>query len=157
MRIGITGHRGLTTELEAQVRQLLEDALPNAASSTITLVSCIADGPDSWLAEIALKRGAQLEVIVPADQYRDGLPEWHHPTYDRLFDRATAVHRTGHLESEETAHLAGGELLVDHIDKLFAVWDGLPARGQGGTADVVAYARQRGVPIEVIWPKGARR
>ncbi|MFE4970949.1 hypothetical protein ACFRAR_02385 [Kitasatospora sp. NPDC056651] len=120
-------------------------------------MSCIADGPDSWLAEIALKQGAQLEVIVPADRYRDGLPDWHHATYNRLFDRAAAVHRTGHVESDEPAHLAGGELLVNHIDKLLAVWDGLPARGLGGTADVVAYARRRGVPVEVLWPEGARR
>ncbi|MGW7583211.1 hypothetical protein ACWGKU_30600 [Kitasatospora sp. NPDC054768] len=157
MRIGITGHRGLTAELEAQVRQLLEDALPSEDPSTLTVVSCIADGPDSWLAELALKRGGRLEVIVPADQYRDGLPARHHPVYDRLFNSATAVHRTGHLESDETAHLAGGELLIDHIDKLVAVWDGLPARGQGGTADVVAHARRRGVPVEVLWPKGAHR
>ena len=40
---------------------------------------------------------------------------------------------------------------------LVAVWDGQPARGLGGTADVVAYARQRGVPMEVIWPQGATR
>jgi hypothetical protein len=33
---------------------------------------------------------------------------------------------------------------------LIAVWDGLPARGLGGTADVVAYAKQCGRPVEVI-------
>ncbi|MFE7591961.1 hypothetical protein ACFU6K_21385 [Kitasatospora sp. NPDC057512] len=157
MRIGITGHRGLTAKTETQVRQLLEDALPKRESANLTVVSCIADGPDSWLAEIALKRGGRLEVIVPADEYRDGLPEWHHPVYDRLFDSAAAVHRTGHVESDEPAHLAGGELLVHHVDKLLAVWDGLPARGQGGTADVVALARRHGVLVEVIWPEGARR
>jgi hypothetical protein len=29
--------------------------------------------------------------------------------------------------------------------------------GLGGIADVVAYARQRGVPVRVIWPEGASR
>jgi hypothetical protein len=46
---------------------------------------------------------------------------------------------------------------VDRSSVLVAVWDGQPARGLGGTADVVAYARQRGVPMEVIWPRGATR
>jgi len=32
-----------------------------------------------------------------------------------------------------------------------------PARGYGGTADVVAEARQRGVPLTIIWPEGASR
>jgi hypothetical protein len=36
-----------------------------------------------------------------------------------------------------------------------AVWDGLPARSYGGTADVVEYARQRNIPVQVIWPAGA--
>ncbi|MFG2848970.1 hypothetical protein ACGF12_38390 [Kitasatospora sp. NPDC048296] len=157
MRIGITGHRGLTTEVEGRVRQLLEDALARENPNELTIVSCIADGPDAWLAEIALERGAQLEAVIPADQYRDGLPQWHHPTYDRLLEFATAVHRTGHVESDEAAHMAGSELLVQQVDKLLAVWDGLPALGYGGTADVVAYARQHGVPVEVLWPQEARR
>ncbi|MFJ9840331.1 hypothetical protein ACIRYZ_07665 [Kitasatospora sp. NPDC101155] len=157
MRIGITGHRGLTTEVEGQVRQLLEDALARENPNELTIVSCIADGPDAWLAEIALERGARLEAVIPADQYRDGLPQWHHPTYDHLLEVATAVHRTGHVESDEAAHMTGSEILVQQVDKLLAVWDRLPARGYGGTADVVAYARQRGVPVEVLWPRGALR
>jgi hypothetical protein len=31
-------------------------------------------------------------------------------------------------------------------DELYAVWDGKPARAHGGTADVVAYAREQGTP-----------
>ncbi|MFI9328592.1 hypothetical protein ACIGZJ_13730 [Kitasatospora sp. NPDC052868] len=157
MRIGITGHRGLAPKVEEQVRQLLEGALAGEDSSLLTVVSCIADGPDAWLAEIALGRGGRLEVVIPAEQYRDGLPEWHHPVYDRLLNGAVAVHQTGRVESDEAAHMAASELLVQQVDKLLAVWDGLPARGFGGTADVVAYAQQRGVAVEVLWPQGARR
>jgi hypothetical protein len=38
-----------------------------------------------------------------------------------------------------------------------AVWDGKPARGYGGTADVVADAKTRGIPVTIIWPPGATR
>ncbi|MBV6695766.1 hypothetical protein KV557_01335 [Kitasatospora aureofaciens] len=157
MRIGITGHRGLTAEVEGEVRRLFEDALAGEDAGGLTVVSCIADGPDSWLAEIALERGGRLEAVIPADRYRDGLPEWHHPVYDRLLGSATAVHRTGRVESDEAAHMAGSEVLVRQVDKLLAVWDGLPARGYGGTADVVSYARRLGVPVEVLWPQGTHR
>ena len=51
----------------------------------------------------------------------------------------------------------GGRAVVDRSSVLVAVWDGQPSRGLGGTADVVAYARERGVPVEVIWPEGASR
>jgi hypothetical protein len=51
--------------------------------------------------------------------------------------------------------MAGGRAVVDRSDVLMAVWDGQPARGLAGTADVGAYARERGVPVEVIWPEGA--
>lgn len=53
--------------------------------------------------------------------------------------------------------MAGGRVVVDRSARLLAVWDGQPARGHGGTAGVVAYARKRGVPVEVIWPEGAAR
>ena len=47
--------------------------------------------------------------------------------------------------------------MLARADRLFVVWDGKPARGYGGTAGVVAEARQRGVPVTVIWPEGASR
>ena len=53
--------------------------------------------------------------------------------------------------------MAASKLMVDEADELYAVWDGKPARGYGRTADVVAYARDRGTPVRVIWPDGAER
>ncbi len=53
--------------------------------------------------------------------------------------------------------MAASKLMIDHSDELYAVWDGKPARGYGGTADVVAYARAHGTSVHVIWPPGAQR
>jgi hypothetical protein len=53
--------------------------------------------------------------------------------------------------------MAASRLMIDTADELLAVWDGQPARGHGGTADVVAYARSHGKPVHVIWPAGAER
>lgn len=96
-------------------------------------------------------------MVIPAHEYREGLPQWHHPEYDELIQRATDVHHTNLVESTSSAHMAGSELLVGLVDELIAVWDGNPARGYGGTADVVAYAERMGVPVRVLWPAGATR
>jgi hypothetical protein len=47
--------------------------------------------------------------------------------------------------------------MLDMIDQLIAVWDGQPARGHGGTADVVNEAHQHQLPVTVLWPHGASR
>ncbi|MGY3204135.1 hypothetical protein ACVW19_004650 [Streptomyces sp. TE5632] len=60
-------------------------------------------------------------------------------------------------ESTSEAHMAGSEILVDLSGELLAVWDGKPARGFGGTADVVSYAERSGTPVRVLWPEGATR
>ncbi|MFD9817060.1 hypothetical protein [Streptomyces sp. NPDC059080] len=157
MRLGITGHRGLSADVERQVRSLLSAALEAYDGSGLCGISCIADGPDAWFAEAVLARGGRLEAVVPAEDYRAGLPAFHHVTYDALLSRAAEVHRTGMRESTEQAHMRGSEILVGLSDRLLAVWDGQPARGYGGTADVVAHARRTGVPVEVVWPEGATR
>ncbi len=156
MRIGITGHRGPSADVEQQVRRLLTDALDEQGGDLVG-VSCIADGPDSWFAELVLDHGGHLEVVIPAEQYRESLPADHHPLYDRLMRTASEVHHTGMTSSDPAAHMAGSEILVGLSDLLLAVWDGKPAWGYGGTADVVAYAEHCGVPVRVLWPEGAER
>lgn len=157
MRIGITGHRGLSDEVSAAVRRLLEAAVREQTAEDLTAVSCIADGPDAWFAELVLAHGGRLEVVVPAAEYRESLPEAHWPLYDELMSRASEVHETGMTASDSAAHMAGSEIVVGLADQLFAVWDGKPARGFGGTADVVACAERSGVPVRIVWPEGASR
>ena len=50
MRIGITGHRGLSQEVEQRVRQLLEETIREFDATELVGISCIADGPDAWFA-----------------------------------------------------------------------------------------------------------
>ena len=53
--------------------------------------------------------------------------------------------------------MEASKAMIDQADELLAVWDGQPARAYGGTADVVAYAREHSTPVRVIWPHGAER
>jgi hypothetical protein len=157
VRVGITGHRGLPEESEDLVKRAIRSTVDRYPTSGLVAVSCIADGPDTWFAQAVLNHGGSLEVVVPAAQYRESLPEWHHREYDGLIQHAADVHETGLGESDSHAHMTGSEILVGLVDELVAVWDGQPARGYGGTADVVRYAERTGVPVSVIWPQGASR
>jgi hypothetical protein len=157
-RIGITGHRGLPTETASIIDKAIRKAIDeHLADGHLVGVSSLADGADAIFARAVLDRGGELEVIVPAEEYRAGLPADHHKTYDELFEAATKVERLPFVESTSDAHMAASERMLDMVDELFAVWDGLPARGHGGTADVVNEARRRLIPITILWPEGASR
>jgi hypothetical protein len=120
-------------------------------------VSSLAGGPDQLFARTVLDLGGTLEVVVPAEQYRDGLDPDEQHGYDELVAKAEHVERLPFVESTELAHLAAGQAVVDRSERLVAVWDGKPARGTGGTADIVSYAHQKGVPVAVLWPESATR
>lgn len=154
--IGITGHRGLSPSTARLVDQALRDALSDYGAS-ITGVTALADGADQLFARAVVDQGGLLEVIVPAAQYRDGLPADSHAEYDDLLGHAIRVHQLDFTQSTSQSHMAASELMISMISELFAVWDQQPARGRGGTADVVAHARDQERPVRIIWPDGATR
>ncbi len=155
-RIGITGHRGLSAPTARLVAHALRDALADHGAS-VTGVTSLADGADQLFARAVLDQGGQIEVIVPAARYRDGLPAETHPDYDDLLRHANMVHRLEFIESTAESHMAASKLMISMISELFAVWDQQPARGYAGTADVVTHAHECGRPVRIIWPDGATR
>jgi hypothetical protein len=156
-RVGVTGHRMLPAGTARLVQLALRERLAQLAGSALVGVSALADGADQLFADAILALGGSLEVLVPASRYRDALPADCRPAYDRLIARAQTVERLTYQHSTDEAHMAAGRWLVERCDVILAIWDGRPSRGLGGTGDVVAYAWERGVPVEVIWPLGARR
>lgn len=155
-RIALSGHRGLSARTERLVDKAIREAL-SGCGPAVTGMSCLADGADQIFAQAVLDAGGQIEVVIPAERYRQGLPPEAHAEYDRLLAHAVAVHRLPFTESTSEAHMAASTFMLKTADLLWAVWDGQPARGYGGTADVVASARENGVPVRVIWPDGASR
>ncbi len=154
-QLAITGHRGLSAELEEEIDQLIRAAV--AETGDVVGVSCLADGADAVFAQAVLDAGGSLVAVLPAAEYRESLPEDYRPVYDRLLARAGKVVQLPFVTPDPQAYMEAGKRMVDESDSLLAVWDGQPGRGPGGTADVVAYARSRGVPVTVLWPEGAIR
>jgi len=157
IRIGCSGHRSLAAHTTELVGQALDEYLAAYSDAGFVGISALADGADQLFARAVLSQGGGLHVIVPSNQYRDGLPASTHDAYDALLSQAESVETLPFQESTEEAHMAAGQAMLSECDRLVAVWDGLPARGYGGTADVVALARGLGLPVDVIWPAGASR
>jgi len=155
-RIAVSGHRGLNTDTASLISQAIREKL-SGQPDNVTGLSLLADGADQIFARAVVDSGGTLEVIIPAEEYRAGLPAEAHTEYDDLLARAVAVHLLPFVESTSESHMAASKLMVDQADELYAVWDGKPARAYGGTADVVAYARDHSTPVDVIWPAGATR
>ncbi|MBO0801788.1 MAG: hypothetical protein J2P25_01755 [Nocardiopsaceae bacterium] len=155
-RIAISGHRGLPAPTARLVDEAIRTSLARHAPD-LTGISCLADGADQIFARAVTDLGGTLEAVIPAAEYRAGLPTDSQAGYDDLSAKAVTIRRLPFTQSTSESHMAAGKLMIDAADELYAVWDGKPARGYGGTAHIVAYAREHGIPVRVIWPEGARR
>ena len=158
--IGFTGHQGLPPATVELVQGELRSKLTREAQRDEMLVgvTTLAPAADQLFARVMLEVGGFLYVVVPARLYRSQFEdEDAKEEYDRLYAQAIWCPELDYGPSTMRAHMEGRREVVHCSNMLLAVWDGQPARGHGGTADVVEYARRRGVPVEVIWPEGATR
>ncbi|WP_344151672.1 hypothetical protein [Kribbella yunnanensis] len=120
-------------------------------------VTCLAKGADQIFAQAVLDSGGQLTVVLPSLNYREAkVKPANLARFDDLLSRADVVYMPFD-EAGRTAYMAASEELVSRSELLVAVWDGKPAGGYGGTADVVEHARTLGLPVHIVWPEGAER
>ena len=158
MKVGVTGHidlkdkAGLVDDMGAAVERLLLALKRGRYPQTLihlSVVSALAEGADRVVAQELLRRGAELEVVLPlpADDYEldfestKGRAEF--TTLRREARRETVMPPA---ESRDSAYLLCGYEIVERSDVLLAVWDGKHAHGKGGTGDVVAYAPRASCP-----------
>jgi hypothetical protein len=156
-RIGFTGHQRLTTATRRAVAAAVSDLLARSTEPLVGLTS-LAEGSDQVFALSTLAAGGQLHVVIPCQGYEKTFATIDaRDTYAALLSLATEAVTLPYPEPSEEAYLAAGHRIVDQCDTLIAVWDGLPAVGKGGTADIVQYAQQQRTHSRVIWPRGAER
>ncbi|WP_405490810.1 hypothetical protein [Nocardia sp. NBC_00511] len=157
-RIGVTGHMNITADsiplIYAEISRLLADA---GDPAELVGVSCIARGADSVFAQAVLDAGGRLEVVLPSRNYRQRKvnPD-HADLFDTLVSRAANVRVMDFDEAGAEAYEAANEAVVGTCDRLIAVWDGKTGE-QGGTGTVVELARNRSLPVDIVWPDGALR
>ncbi len=151
--VGFSGHRQLTdpaaaTRAIAAALTSLREEVPGEWVG----LSSIATGSDQLFAGQLADLGMSWHAILPlppTDFQRDfSTAGWEN--VELLLNRAEHVSIINSSGSREDAYLDCGMQTVDGSDVLIALWDGKPAHGKGGTADVVAYAMSIGKPVLVI-------
>jgi len=154
--VGISGHQSLPqaalAPILSEVRRILAGAGPGLVG-----VTSLAAGADQFFAREVLAAGGRLHAVLPSHRYEDTLTGADRSSYQELLAQATSVETLPYPDPSEEAFYAAGRRIVDLCGQLVAVWDGKPARGLGGTADVVSYAQQVGRRTHVVWPVGVVR
>jgi hypothetical protein len=155
--VGITGHQEIPDVIIPFVRTGIEAILKDLENGWIG-VSCLAAGADQLFARAVVQAKGELHVVIPCAGYeRTFLQARDLMAFRDLVRSATSVTRLDYQQPSEDAFLDAGRTVVQMSQVLVAVWDGKEARGRGGTADIVAYARDRGLAVKIVWPDMAQR
>jgi hypothetical protein len=146
------------TTLEQGAAGLGTQVEPNDIRNGLQVVSALAEGADRMVAAVGLAHGAALVAVLPfsrAAYLQDFAGEQSRQDFIGLLAKAAEVveldGRTTSDESRNAAYSAVGEAVVARSDLIFALWDGRPPNGPGGTSEIVDYARHRGCPV--LWFK----
>lgn len=139
--IGITGHQSLDHPRNWDwVRTQIGNVLCRVPSPWQGL-SSLAKGADQIFADLVITSGSPLAVVLPNEKYEQTFaPGSERELYRGLLKQATQVVTLSGASSEQESYFTAGKRIVDQSDELIAVWDGAPAKGLGGTGDIVAYA-----------------
>jgi hypothetical protein len=146
MTIGVSGHQSLAADRTTWIKDNFRKALIDHHASKG--VSCLAAGTDQLFALTLLELGLELDVVTPCDNYQSVFSDVTSKSlYSDLYDRASGHYRLPFTSPSEEAFLRAGERVVDLSDLMLFVWNGKPAAGLGGTADIVKYAASKNVPF----------
>jgi hypothetical protein len=167
LRVGVTGHRdiaadhpGLTTEIANALEYITQLLASNPGrvrpgDIVLTVVSSLAEGADRLVAREVLNRypGSKLEVVLPLpreDYCRDFSSPASVSEFDEFMEKCPDYDVVQAAETREQAYELAGRAVVDRSDAMIVVWDGEPARGRGGTAEIYSYAERWQKPILLI-------
>jgi len=161
IRIGVTGHRILAEpdKIDRGVEEALGRVEELFPGESLSVVSALAEGADRIVAWRVLAR-ARACLVVPlplaeSDYIRDFASEESRAEFSTLLKRASRIERMPPAPARDQAYEAAGEYVLNNSDVLLTIWDGRPAQGVGGTADIVSRARVR--KLRIAWVHASNR
>ena len=149
--VGFTGHRELSepNQMASQIDLVLNRL--SDISGPLAAVSSLAKGADLLFLDVVARRKLPLWLMLPFPLARFekdfSTPDWE--KIKPYFKAALQFEEITGAASDNEAYMEAGEKIVEEADIVVAVWDGKPAAGLGGTADIVEYARELEKPL--IW------
>jgi hypothetical protein len=146
---GVTGHRDLVeddkTKIEDAISKLLHKYIQKFPNTDKILLSALAEGADILVADIAIKLGISLHVILPYEE-EEYLKTFTDTTeierFKRLLSQASKVKIINSNEKKDSTlnnYQFAGYKIADESDILIALWDGNFNGKLGGTSDIVKY------------------
>ena len=151
----VTGHRDLPQREINHVKAALRQEIVKAIADGFTcFMSGFAEGVDQYFAEIVLEMrnsnpALELVAVIPYQKRLDSLREkkW---TYEMLEECADVVVIRDEYQPSVYSHR--NRYMVEHSDRVIAVYDG---REKGGTAGTIRFTHVlkkelREIPVGVI-------
>jgi hypothetical protein len=151
-KVGITGHQRLPSPMDWDWVSAQLNATIARVPPPVVAISSLAIGADQLFAEAVLTAGGTLEAIIPFDEYVDTFQNGDRVKFRKLRELSCRVEVLARVGSDEECYFAAGKRVVDLSDLVVAVWNGKPAEGLGGTADIVRYAVGQGKRVIHINP-----
>jgi uncharacterized phage-like protein YoqJ len=150
MIVAFTGHRPdklggykLPNSTYLRVCQKIDAKLKELKPEKV--ISGMALGIDQWAAFIAHKQKIPFIAAVPFFNQECKWPQSSQETYRKLIKLAVEIVIVSEGGYSAAKMQIRNEWMVDHCDKLIAVWDGT----DGGTGNCVKYARA--IKKEIIY------
>jgi hypothetical protein len=156
VKIGITGHRALVDreKIITGIEHALHFIAGHYPNQSWMVYSSCAEGADRLVVDRIRLFNPDYRLVIPLplsiDDYLQDftLPQSRLDFLQRVEQAAEIIPPQNPLPRPE-CYSASGQAILSDSDVLIALWDGWATRGPGGTAEVVASARQRALPL--IW------
>jgi hypothetical protein len=165
--VGVTGHRlgrleesaiaDISRRADLVLRAIMA-AGGDVAPASFRLVTGLADGADSIVADRALALGWTLNVVLAfeRDDFACDFAEGEaRVAHEKRLAGAEAVFALPGRRDEAgsgAAYERVGRTVLAQSDLLIAVWDNEPARGPGGAAQIAAEAVLQNMPVILVEP-----
>jgi hypothetical protein len=151
VRLGITGHQDIEPNARGWIEQMMNREIEKFKASFGS--TCLARGADQIFAGALVQKSIPFEAVIACDNIeRSFTSEQDIQKFRGFLSIAHQIIRLNYPYPSAEAFFEASTRMVDRVNAVIAVWDGRPAQGFGGTADVVNYAVERGVKIAHLNP-----
>lgn len=152
--LGFAGHRDIPDP--GELRKVVRDevsAMKEALGGRVIGISGAAAGADLVFLRACVDLRIPMIVVLPFSETRfaedfEDPAEW--DLAEKLMGVALAKYVTPGRKEAPEAYRSVSRNLIEWTDAFLFAWDGMPARGTGGTGETVDEAREVGIPTRVI-------
>ncbi|MEV1069471.1 hypothetical protein [Streptomyces sp. NPDC050263] len=156
--IAVVGHHDLTAPTLAMLEEELRKRLADCARAGRAGLVRAGRGLPVVFGRAARAAELALVTVLPS---RNGIPEVMEAHGRRAAGELLLLSQQVRLleydPGDPDACVGADERLLGSCARLLAIWDGSPSDRRDATAHLVAFARAKGVHVEVLWPVGATR